>query len=384
MVLKYMKKFFVVLLIVMSIVLLGGIGAVLIDAYTPRLVSLPFLNRLSVLKKMTDRVTVINKTEQIVIREDDSVEKIISQPSTAVVRVIVFSDDAKNTTKDPVMTRTGVLLTNDGLIALYTEKPFQEISRYTVLLPDGTNHRADFFGYDTFAHILFLRLSDIKNSSAIALANSDDTRVGKKVIVIGSAETEYQSRLAVGILGNINHTFNLSGKTVSSSEKLEGVFEIDSDNLQDFVGGPAVGFNGEMIGLVGSLTIDNVLHTFLVPANVVRESFHRAIAQALTTRPILGVYYLSITKTLALEMGLSRDRGALIYSPSGKTGLALLSDSSALRAGLRIGDIILSVDGADISPRNPLSLSLSRYSVGDAIELLIFRDGEEKKIDVQL
>ncbi|MDD2766491.1 MAG: S1C family serine protease [Candidatus Moranbacteria bacterium] len=379
-----MKKFFLFLLSVIGIVLLGGIGSLFINAYTPRLASVPFLNTLSIFKKITDRVTVINKTEQIVVREDDSVEKIISQPSTAVVKVFIFSEDTKSEKNEISFNRTGVLLTNDGLIALYSEQPFSVTSRYRILFPDGTDRTADFFGYDTFTNIVFLRLSDMKNSSSIALANSDDVRVGKKVVVIGSAETEYQSRLAVGILGNINHTFNLSGKTVSSSEKLEGVFEMDVQNLGSFVGGPAVGFNGEMIGLVGSLTIDNTLHTFLIPANIVRDALNRAIAQTLTKRPVFGVYYLSITKTLALTMHLDRTEGALVYSPSGKTGLALLSNSSAMRAGLQFGDIILSIDGTNISPHNPLSVALSHYSIGDTILLRVLHNGEEKTISIQL
>lgn len=379
------KKLFFVVFIATCIVIVGGIGGMLTDAYTPNLASLPVLNSFSIFKKMTDRVTIINKTEQVVIREDDSVEKIVSQPATAVVNIVVSPSESNIIKKEVATTKTGVLLTNDGLIATYSEKPVvAEGFQYSVLLFDGTNHKANFFGYDAFTNILFLRLSDGTNTPAIALANSDDARVGKKLIAIGNAFVEYQNRLAVGILGNINHTFNLSGKTVSSSEKMEGVFEVDFNTLDKFVGGPVVGFNGEMVGLIGSLALDNIVHTFLIPSNVVHESFDRAVAGTIMKRPILGVYYLPITKILALEMNVARDYGALVYSPSGKTGLAILADSSAMKAGLQVGDIIESMNGTEITPNSPLSLLLSRYNSGDTIELLILRGGEEKKINVQL
>lgn len=384
MLLKYIKKFFIVVLVVVGIVVLGGIGGVLISAYVPNLASVPVLKDFGIFKKLTERVTIINKTEQVVIREDDSVEKIASQPATAVVNIVIFPGDNK-TVKADATTMTGVLLTNDGLIATYSEVPFASTgSRYEVLLFDGTSHKADFYGYDVFTNLLFLRLNDGTNTPSIALANSDDARVGKKLIAIGNSFAEYQNRLSVGILGNINRTFSLSGKTVASSEKLEGVFEMDFNASKNFIGGSAIGFNGEMVGLIGSLSIDNVVHTFLIPSNVVRESLDRATEGTLAKRPVLGVYYLPITKTLALELGLARDHGAFIYSPSGKTGLALLADSKALKAGLQAGDIIEAIDDTNITPNNPLSLLLSRHSVGDMIELLILRGEEEKKVSVQL
>lgn len=380
---KLIKKSFRVALAVAGIFVLGGLGGVIFDRYViPYLSSIPFLANRDIFKTLTERVTVINKTEQVVIREDDSVDKIVSQPATAVVNIIALADE-NNVANKEAATMTGVLLTNDGLIVTYSDKPLGGGNvRYSVLLFDGSSHPTDVAGYDSFTNLAFFRLRDVVNTPAIALANSDDARVGKKLIAIGNAFAEYQNRLSVGILGNINHTFNLSGKTVSSSEKWEGVFEMDFNVPENFIGGPVIGFNGEMIGLVGMLSIDNVPRTFLIPANVVRASLERMIGATLTSRPVLGVYYLPITKTLAVSQGLLRDRGALIYSSSGKTGLALIVDSPAMQAGLLVGDIITTVNGTDISLDNPLPKLLSRFSVSDTIELSVFRKGTDIKIPV--
>ncbi len=381
----YIKKCIFFLFVGIVIFVLGGFGGVIFDRYIiPKLASVPVLENFGIFKKLTERVTVINKTEQVVIREDDSVEKIVSQPATAVVNIVALANESSSAKKE-VATTTGVLLTNDGLIATYSEKPFGNGDiRYSILLFDGTSHPADFISYDPLANLSFFRLSDTVNTPAIAIANSDDARVGKKLIAIGNASAEYQNRLAVGILGNNNHTFNLSGKTVSSSEKWEGIFEMDLDSAENFIGGPVIGFNGEMVGLVGTLSIDNVMKAFLIPSNAVRESLERVINGTLAKRPILGVYYLPITKTLALGRGLPRERGALIYSPSGKTCLALISDSPAMKAGLQFGDIIVAVNGKEINLDNPLPEALARSNSGDAIELLILRDKEEQKVTVAL
>ena len=379
------RKSLSIALLVAGVFVLGGFGGIVFDRYViPRLAAIPVLAKLDIFKTLTERVTIINKTEQVVIREDDSLEKIVSQPATAVVNIVALETGATSAKKE-VATTTGVLLTNDGLVATYSEKPFGDGAiRYSILLFDGTSHTADFVGYDPFANLSFFRLQDAASTPAIALANSDDARIGKKLIAIGNAFAEYQNRLAVGILGNINRTFNLSGKTVSSSEKLEGVFEMDLNAPEYFIGGPVVGFNGEMVGLVGALTIDNVMRSFLIPSNVVRASLARAINGTLATRPVLGVYYLPITKTLALEQGLARDHGALIYSPSGKTGLAIIADSKAMKAGLQAGDIITAVSGQEITLDNPLSRVLAGFNQGDTIELSIIRDGAGRTLPITL
>lgn len=383
---KYIKKFIFFLFVSVVIFVLGGIGGVFFDRYAvSRLASVPILAKTGIFKKLNDRVTIINKTETLVVREDDSVEKIVSQPATAVVNIVALSKEDSSISSVKEKTTEGVLLTNDGVIATYSEKPIDSKDiRYFVLLFDGTNHPADFIGYDSLTNLAFFRLSDGANTPAIAFANSLDARVGKKLIIIGNASQEYQNRLAVGILSNNNRTFNLSGKTVSSSEKWEGIFETDLNNAENFVGGPAVGFNGEMVGLVGALTIDNSVKTFLIPSNVVRKSLESFVNGALVKRPTFGVYYLPITKTLALEKELPRDRGALIYSPSGKTGLAIIADSPAMRAGLRVNDIVVAVNGKEIDLDNTLPELIAGFNTGDTIELIILRDGKEQKVSVNL
>ncbi|HCJ45601.1 MAG: serine protease [Candidatus Moranbacteria bacterium] len=382
-----MKKTFFVLLFVLSILLFGALGSILLNAYLPKIASLPLLNTWSVLKKATDRVTIINKTEQIIVAEDDTVEKIVSQPATAVVNIVTTLQATSPLAKGSVgilPVKTGVLVTNDGLIVSYSSTPLtKEMFEYSVILFDGTVQSADFLGYDTLTNIFFLRLTDAKNTPSIAFANSDDARVGKKLIALGGSSLPYQNRLATGILSNINHSFNLSGKTVASSEKMEGILETDFVATEKFIGGPAVGYNGEMIGLMGSLLIDNISFSFLIPANSVRESLDRMIKGEMNTRVTLGAYYLPLTKTLALQMKLPLDAGALIYSPSGKTGLAILAGSSAMKAGLEAGDIIKSVDGKSVTLTSPLPLLLTPYHTGESVKMLVWRKGAEQEISVQ-
>jgi S1-C subfamily serine protease len=276
-----------------------------------------------------------------------------------------------------------VLVTNDGLIVTYRKAILEKNARYTVLLYNGLNYPAELVAIDNLTNLAYLRIQ-ASNVPAIAFANSDDMAPGKKLIALANSSEEYQNRFSTALLSNINKTFNLSETSVASSEKWEGVFEMDFPNQQDYLGGPVINFNGEMAGLVGVSETDRQKRYFLLPANVVKRSLELAIRGELAKRPMLGVYYLSITKELNFASNIQRDRGALVYAPSGRSALAVIAGSPAEKAGLQVNDIIIAVEGQEINLANPLPAVLNRFSKGDKIELLVVRNGEERKILTQL
>lgn len=360
---------------------IGGLGGVFFDAYLiPYLSTNRFFSRLPIVKTASEKTTIIEKTEQVIVQENDSIERIVSQPSTTVVSVIASS---KNTIEKGKISN-GTLLTNDGMVVTVSDAlSLDRDATYTILLQGGESYPARLVGTDPFTGLSFLKI-DATNVPAIAFANSDDARTGKRLVAIGISPEPYQSRYASGMLELKDRTFNLSGKTVASSEKLEGVFLVDLKNPIDYLGGPVVQWNGEMVGLLSSIPFDNGRKYFAIPANVVRDSLNRAIEGHLSDRSVLGVYYVSLTKAYAALNDLSREEGAMIYSPSGKTGLSVLSGSPADRANLHSGDIIIAVGTERVTLDQPLSVLLGKKKKGDVVSLLILRNGSEQEISVQL
>lgn len=381
------RIFFLVLGLFIAIFFVGGAGGVFFDhSIVPRLASSHFFSRFAWVKSASENITIINKTEQVTIREDDSVEQVASQPATAVVNIIAMQAVAK-TAKLPIVreskSNTGVLVTNDGLIVTYRDALYDDAAKYAVLLENGQAYDARVLGTDPLTNLSFLKI-DGDNLPAIAFANSDDARIGKKLVAIGNSSTEYQNRFSIGILENKDKTFNLAGKTVSSSEKWEGVFSIDLKNPIEYIGGPVVQWNGEMVGILGMASFDNGKKFFVIPANVVRSALDTVLRDGFASRAMLGAYYISLTKGYAIAHDTARNEGALIYSPSGKTGLALLSGSPAEKAGLLAGDIVTKVNDKDITLDYPLSRAIGEISKGSSIEITILRGTEEKRLSVQL
>jgi serine protease Do len=370
----------------LAVFIIGIFSAVFTEHYLlPRLSANQFFSKYSILRKAAENVTIINKTEQVTVKEEDSVNTVTSKALPAVVNII-----SVNTKKSPVdisliqnKSGSGVLVTNDGLITTYRTAIIEKDAEYQILLYDGSSHPALLLGIDEFTNLAYLKI-DATNLPAISFADSNDFKAGKKLIAIGNSSEEYQNRFTAGLLSNINQTFNISGKAISSSEKLEGVFETDFDNQAEYIGGPVINYNGELGGIIGSVVIDNQIKYFDIPSNMIKKSVDLVINNEINTRPILGIYYIPITKKYSIINNIDRDRGAMIFSPSGKQGLAVISGTPAEKAGLAINDIIIAVGGQEVNLDNPLSNLINQHKKGEEFDLLVIRDGKEMNIKVTL
>ncbi|TAK95190.1 PDZ domain-containing protein [Patescibacteria group bacterium] len=358
----------------------GSGGALFANYYLmPKLSTYPALENLGIFKKFKENVTVITRTEQVTVKEDTSVAKVASQASASSVTIISVPSGSVKT--DAARLSPGVIVTNDGLIVTYRNALLESGATYSVITNTGATYSAALRAVDDFSNLAFLKI-EASNLTAVSFANSDDFSAGRKLIAVGIVPGDFQNRYAAGILSATSKAFNISSEAVASSGKLESIFEVDFGNNADFVGGPAIDYNGDVVGIIGSVRLDNRDKYFAIPANVVRRTIELTIADQLKNRASLGVSYVSITKPYALAHALSRDKGALVFSPSGKQGLAVMANSSAEKAGIKVNDIILTVDGQEINLDNPLSNVVHQHAVGESVDLSILRDGKEQTVRV--
>lgn len=383
------KKIIKKILIVLFVMTVGGLGGIIANRYFfPYLSATKLFSKYEFLKKSAENVTMINKTEQVFVREDSSISKIANSASSSVVNIIsIPSLENKNASSGAAVispkNSTGLIVTSDGLITAYAPEIDPGKTKFEVLTFDGNSYDAEFIGLDTYSNLAFLKIN-ASNLPTVSFGNSDDTVPGEKVLAIGNSLSSFGYLYQAGLLRSFNPAYNLAGKTVSSSEKLEGVFDTDFNSLAAFAGGPIVDYSGEVIGVVGFLNKNNGIEYFQIPSNKVKNVIDRAIKKELDQNPDLGIYYLPINKTLALTNNLASDKGALVYSASGQQGLAIISGSPAQKAGLEVNDIIAAINGQEINMRNSLSDILYKYKKGDQIEIQVLRDGQELKIPVQL
>ncbi len=101
-------------------------------------------------------------------------------------------------------------------------------------------------------------------------------------------------------------------------------------------------------------------------------------------RPFIGVRYLLLNKSIAEQMHLKRDFGALLIRGDSTADFAVVPGSPADKAGLKEGDIVLEVNGQQINEDNPLPQVLKQYKPNDKISLKVFSGDVEKTIPLTL
>jgi S1-C subfamily serine protease len=387
----FIKRLFWLGILVFLVAVVGGFSGIIADrALLPNIAASHFFSRWEIFKKVSENTVIINKTEQVVVSEDDSIETIALSASPSVVNILSVRNAGteigkvgEETPKNIGMLQgSGVLVTNDGVIATF-KTALLEGATYTVFLYNGTSYPAKLVATDPLTGISFLSIA-AKDLPSISFANPEDIRAGKKLLFIANTSEEYRNRYSMAILGNTDKTFNIAGGAVASSERWEGVYIVDAANIASYLGGPAIDSSGDLVGIVGNSPKNGGFESFLLPGSAIQESLDRYVRGTLESRPSLGVSYLSITKAYAIAHSIERDRGALITSPSGKQGLAILSGSPAEKAGLLIGDIIISVAGKEINLDNPLSVAIGRLEKGRGATIRILRAGKEKEVQIPL
>lgn len=178
--------------------------------------------------------------------------------------------------------------------------------------------------------------------------DSGDMPLGAEVIAIGSALGRYQNTVTAGVLSGYNR--ELGG--------LQALLQTDAAINQGNSGGPLINTSGQVIG-INTLMIRGGLAraeglSFAMPSNVARNVVQNLISRGEIRAPYLGARYQELS------------RGVLVRE--------VLSNTPAKLAGLRKGDIIVSINGHPVDERHPLISLLLEHQVGDAVILEMRRD----------
>jgi serine protease Do len=377
--------FFVVLIFIIS-----GISSIFSEKYIfPWLATQEWFKKQAFLERMMDNVTVINKTEQVTVSENQDISSYTQKSASSVVEIVARQKGDKNTIYTLGQSTSGVVVTSDGLVASYGNKFFSGAgTEYEIYFQDGKSYSATVAVVDPFSNIVLLKLDKAENLPVAEFIAPEDVKTGMKTAVVGRSGFNVEMSLLLGITSEWAKSYSLAGP-LASSEKLQGVLFADfasvaSVDSKALTGAAVVDQNGNMLGIFGENKEDTGTKMFIVPINHLQYVVDQYLGKGKIERATLGVYYIALSEEKAYLARNNLDHGALIYSPSGQQGLAVLAGSPAEQAGIRVGDIILNVNGEDINPDQNLAYLVSKYKPGDTISLKISRDGKEIEVKVVL
>ncbi|CAK2112489.1 periplasmic serine endoprotease DegP [Vibrio crassostreae] len=240
-----------------------------------------------------------------------------------------------------------------------------------VKLHDGREYDAELIGGDQMSDIALLKLEKAKNLTQIKVADSDKLRVGDFSVAIGNPFGLGQT-VTSGIVSAL-------GRSGLNLENFENFIQTDAAINSGNSGGALVNLNGELIGINTAIlgpNGGNVGIGFAIPSNMMKNLTEQILDFGEVKRGMLGVQGGEITSELAEALGYESSKGAFVSQ--------VVPDSAADDAGLKAGDIIVSINGKRIDTFSELRAKVATLGAGKEIELGVVRDGKNKTFDVTL
>lgn len=265
---------------------------------------------------------------------------------------------------------SGFILTEDGYIVT-NHHVIDDAQSVKVTTYDGTEYDAVIVGSDESNDIAVLKI-DAKDLSPVVLGNSDSLNVGDEVIAIGNPLGELTFSLTKGWVSALDREITLSGGVTMNLIQTDCA--INAGNS----GGPLFNIYGEVIGVTNakyssnSLTeasIDNI--GFAIPIDSVKRIINEIVENGYVSKPYIGVTIETVSEDM---VNLGIPAGAIIRS--------VTEGSPADTAGLKENDIVVSVNGNDISSSDELKDAVSASSSGDVLKTKVYRRGETIEIDI--
>jgi serine protease Do len=261
---------------------------------------------------------------------------------------------------------SGFIIDRDGFI-LTNHHVIDAAERITVTLADGRTFRAEVVGTDPAIDVALLKIPGAHDLPEAPLGNSDELRVGEWVCAIGNP-LGYVHSVTVGVVSFIGRKL--------FDPSLDDYIQTDAAINFGNSGGPLINTRGEVIGINSAISSRASNIGFAVPVNQAVDILPQLKTAGRVSRGYMGVYLTDVTPSLQRSLNLSASRGALVQDVS--------PGSPAERAGLHTYDVILDVEGRDVSGNDDLIRDISARHPGTVARLGVIRDARRMTLAVKL
>ena len=273
---------------------------------------------------------------------------------------------------------SGVIIGNEGYIVT-NNHVIEGAEEITVSMNDNRTYIAEVIGTDPSTDLAMLKISADFPLPFIEFGNSDQVGIGDWVLAVGNP-FDLTSTVTAGIVSAKARNINLL-----RARPDRGVFPIESFIQTDAAvnpgnsGGALVNTRGELIGIntaIASRTGSYAGYSFAVPSTIVEKVAQDLMRYGKVQRAYLGIQIEPVTEVIAEQLDMTEIKGCAVTD--------LVPGSGAAESGLEIGDVVLAIDGQEISDFPELQESVSRFHPGDEVMVRVWRNGEEREILVQL
>ena len=254
--------------------------------------------------------------------------------------------------------KNGYIITNHHVV--------ENASEITITLLDNRSFSAKVIGSDEGADIAVLQAKQ-PNLVAMAMGDSAKLEVGDYVVAIGNP-FGLSHTVTAGIVSAL-------GRTGINPDGYEDFIQTDASINPGNSGGALVNLRGELVGINSAILSGsggNIGIGFAIPVNLVKSVMDQLIQYGQVKRGVLGVILYPVTSDIAKEFGVAESTGALV------AGVA--PGSAAEHAGVKTGDIIISINGVAKKDPGELRYAIGLLHVGDKVEIGLLRDGKPRTV----
>lgn len=264
-----------------------------------------------------------------------------------------------------IVSADGYVVTNNHVVSPDQRAELEEV---TVTLADGTEYPAEVVGNDQASDLAVLKIKRAQPFPFVRFGDSEQARVGDWVIAIGNP---------FGLGGTVTSGIVSSVLRTTGGGAYNRYIQTDASINRGNSGGPLFDMQGNVIGInnaIFSPSGGSVGIGFAIPADTAKPIVDKLIAGEEILRGYLGVSIQPLSKDMAEALGLDENKGEIIQF--------LQPGEAAEKAGLEAEDVVVSVDGKEVTPEQTLSFLIANISPGTTVPLDIIRDGEEMTIRV--
>jgi S1-C subfamily serine protease len=242
----------------------------------------------------------------------------------------------------------------------------------TIQLHDGRVFRPTAVHADPESDLAILSVDTPQAVPTATLGNSDNARVGRWVLAIGSPFGLNQS-----VTHGIISARDRGQVTLGNAIRIKEFLQTDAAINPGSSGGPLVDLHGEVIGINTAIASHNGANSgvaFSIPSNLVKRVMNQLLQQGAVQRGYLGMQLVqTFEPNDALKLGLDRVRGALVEK--------VYPSTPAADSGLRPNDVILQVENITIRNENHLINLISSLNAGQRIRMQVWRDRSTTTLD---
>jgi len=259
---------------------------------------------------------------------------------------------------------SGFIISNDGYI-FTNNHVVEQADKIRVKISDGKEYDAKVIGTDANTDIALIKIKPDNSLPVADIGDSEAVRVGEWVVAIGNP-FGLDATVTAGIV-------SAKGRVIGAGP-YDNFIQTDASINPGNSGGPLFNMEGKVIGINTAIVAQGQGIGFAIPINMAKNILTDLKSKGKVTRGWLGISIQDITDDIAQNLNHKNKNGALVSD--------VFKGDPADKAGIKIGDIIIEINGKPVKDTHELLLMIAAMKVGQKMNVKAIRDGKEMTFQV--